>query len=359
VAIAGTHGKSTTTAMTASVLAKAGLAPSFIVGARVPQLGGSSGIGTGQHFVVEACEYSRNFLHLAPRFAAVLNIEPDHLDYYDTMEALTAAFAQFARQVAGDGVLVVCEDDAPGRTIAREATACVESFGLASKADWRAEALTESRGLGRFELWHGSRRLGDVGMSIPGRHNVTNALAAAALAHHCGCGSEAICQALGEYQGADRRLSLRGQHNGVTVLDDYAHHPTEIAVTVRAARAYYQPRRLWVIFQPHQHSRTRFLLSDFARSFGQADAIVVPNIYFVRDSEAERGRVCADDLVERIRQNGGDAVHLPTFERIVDHLMASIAPGDVVLTMGAGDVWKVADELLGRLGAHRPGERSA
>ncbi|HUU95388.1 MAG TPA: cyanophycin synthetase, partial [Phycisphaerae bacterium] len=181
---------------------------------------------------------------------------------------------------------------------------------------------------------------------------VFNALAVIALAHGCGVGWESIRTALADFRGAKRRLERRGNVAGVNIVDDYAHHPTEIRATLQAARQHYRPKRLWCVFQPHQHSRTRFLLADFARSFELADRVVVPKIFFVRDSERERETVCADDLVERIRDNGGDAIHIARFDDIVDGLAGELASGDLVITMGAGDIWKVADELVQRLRAN-------
>jgi UDP-N-acetylmuramate--alanine ligase len=197
--------------------------------------------------------------------------------------------------------------------------------------------------------------LGRFSLGLSGRHNVYNSLAVMALAHRCGASWDAIRSGLAEFRGARRRLELRGSAAGVTVADDYAHHPTEIRATLQAARERFNPTRLWCVFQPHQHSRTRFLLEDFARSFELADRVLVPDIYFVRDSEAERERVCADDLVQRIRTNGQKAEHLSGFDEIVAHLQREVRPGDLVLTMGAGDVWKVTDELLSRLRNDLPG----
>jgi len=185
-----------------------------------------------------------------------------------------------------------------------------------------------------------------VQLDVPGRHHVANALAAMALCCHNGVEPSVIARALGEFRGAHRRLTLRGQMAGVSVVDDYAHHPTEIQVTLRAAREYYNPRRMFVVFQPHQHSRTRFLLNDFARSFGSADVVIVPEIYFVRDSESERELIAARDLVERIRMNGGEARYEPGFSSIVSQLCSEVEAGDLVVTMGAGNVWKIADDLL-------------
>src|SRR5262249_52998118 len=183
---------------------------------------------------------------------------------------------------------------------------------------------------------------------LAGRHQIGNALVAMALTTHAGVAADAISRALGEFSGAERRLTHCGSVDGVDVYDDYGHHPTEIQVTLRAGREHHPGGRLWVIVQPHQHSRTRFLLNDFARSFGAADHLIVPDIYFVRDSEAERDAICSSDLVERVRANGGDAIYLPDFESILSHVRAGVRDGDLVVTMGAGDIWKVSDELVRR-----------
>ena len=191
-------------------------------------------------------------------------------------------------------------------------------------------------------------------LGLPGRHNVCNALAVAASAHSCGVPWEAIRSGLSEFRGVHRRLELRGDVSGIRILDDYAHHPTEIRATLHAAQERYAPRRLWCVFQPHQHSRTRFLLADFARSFAEADEVVVPDIYFVRDTQRDRELVCAADLVAQIADNGGHARYLADFDAIVALLARDLRPGDVVLTMGAGNIWKVADELVQRLGGNLP-----
>ncbi len=349
IAIAGTHGKSTTTGMTAYVLRQAGCDPSFVVGAIVDQLGGGSGVGDGPHFVVEACEYDRSFLHLAPRLAAILNVEEDHLDYYKDFTDIIGAFGDFAALLPHDGALIVNGECRAALTAARHARAPVETFGFGPEAVWRAIDPRPERGCFRFEIARGGEVLAETRLRIPGRHHVANALASAALCWHAGVPIDRIARILPDYAGAQRRLTLRGDVGGVVVLDDYAHHPTEIQVTLRAARERYEPHRLWVVFQPHQHSRTRFLLADFARSLAAADVVVVPDIYFVRDSESERNQVTALDLVNRIHMNGGDARYEPDFDCIVRQLASSVEPGDVVLTMGAGDVWRVADSLIAEL----------
>jgi UDP-N-acetylmuramate--alanine ligase len=349
VAIAGTHGKSTTTALTAFLLHRAALDPSYVIGAMVEQLGGGSGSGDGSHFVVEACEYDRSFLRLAPRIAAILNVEEDHLDCYANLDEIIDAFGWFAELPPAEGLLVVNGECEAALKAAHRARAAIETFGFGPGVTWQAVNVRPDAGCFRFEIARHGTPVTETSTCIPGRHNVANALAATAIAERCGVPLDVIGRLIPEFRGAQRRLTLRGRVEGVTVVDDYAHHPTEIRATLQAARDYFNPRRLWVVFQPHQHSRTRFLLADFARSFAAADVVVVPDIYFVRDSQAERERVTARDLVDRIREHGADAAYVPSFERIVGMLTEAVAPGDVVLTMGAGNVWKVADTLVAEL----------
>ena len=353
IAVAGAHGKSTTTAMVAYALATAGKSPSFIVGATVRQLGGPSGVGEGPHFVAEACEFDRSFLNLQPTYAAILNIAEDHLDCYEDLGAIVEAFRAFAAKLPRRGLLVANADD---RNVTPEVldVACeVQTFGLEEDCHWRGDKLTDDRGRYRFDVLRGGVRLCKVALQIPGRHQVYNALAAAALLHQAGLSPSQIARGIGGFEGVYRRLTVKAQLGGVSVVDDYAHHPTEIRVTLRAIRDFFLPRRIWCVFQPHQHSRTRFLLKDFARSFGCADNVVVPDIYFVRDSEREKDCISAEDLVAQIRLNGGEAIYLKTFESIVEHLKTNLAPGDLVVTMGAGNIWEVADEIVRWLGTDR------
>lgn len=350
VAISGTHGKSTTTAMVAYALTSAGKSPSFVVGATCDQLGGPSGIGRGKHFVIEACEYDRSFLDLSPMLAAVLNIEEDHLDCYENLDAIIETFRAFAAKIPPHGLLAVNGEDRSVSSAVRDACCDVQTFGLDDRCIWRGSNLTADRGRFRFDVLVGGRKFCQIALKIPGLHHVYNTLAAAALLFRVGLTPDEITSAVGGFEGICRRMTVKAQLCGVTVVDDYAHHPTEIQVTLRAAAEFFRPRRIWCVFQPHQHSRTRFLLKDFARSFSLADKIIVPEIYFVRDSQREKEHICAEDLVAQIRLNGGDAVFLPTLELITEHLEKSIAPGDLVITMGAGDIWKVADEIVCRLG---------
>lgn len=351
MAIAGTHGKSTTTALLAYILRTAKTDPTFVIGAEVEQLGGGANVGDGPHFVVEACEFDRSFLNLTPKFAAILNIEEDHLDCFPNIAAINDAFRAFVALAPADGAIIANGNDRNVMDAVSNARAPIETFGYEESMTWRAVDPTHERGCYSFDIhYKGEYFLRAEMKCLPGRHQVMNGLAATAMAHHGGIAKEAIAAALSTFKGADRRLTPRGEVNGILLLDDYGHHPTEVQVTLRAVREHYPDRKLWLVFQPHQHSRTRFLLNDFARSFGQADHLLVPDIYFVRDSEADREAVSSAMLVDRVRANGGDALYLPTLPQIVDHITTHAKPGDIVLTMGAGDVWKIADDLARRIG---------
>ena len=346
VAIAGTHGKSTTTALCAHLYREAGLDPSFLVGANAVQLGGNSGVGSGRHFIAESCEYDRSFLHLSPTLAAILNIEPDHLDCYADLDEIVEAFTQFADRVDPSGVIVCNAENLWSVGATRTASATVETFGFVEHADWRAVNLRCDRGCFSFDISHLGEVVCTSRLTIAGQYNVANALAAAALAHHGGASWSAIAEALPGFAGVKRRLDWCGEGRGVTIIDDYAHHPTEIRVTLEAAKRRYAPKRTWVIFQPHQHARTRHFMDDFAGSFGLADEIIVPDIYGARETDDTTG---SSDLVGRIVALGGRARYLSDFAAVADHVERNVAEGDLVLTMGAGDIWKVADELVARI----------
>ncbi|MBI4716193.1 MAG: UDP-N-acetylmuramate--L-alanine ligase [Planctomycetes bacterium] len=360
VAVAGTHGKSTTTAMCAYLFREAGLDPSFVVGAQSPQLGGGSGVGGGPHFIVESCEFDRSFWHLHPHSATILNIEPDHLDCYKDLDEIVGAFTQFARQVSPDGLLVVNGKDVLAQHAARSAPCRVETVTIADAAggapvaaDWCATNLRRDRGRYGFEVLRHGRRVLSTQLFIPGLHNVENALAAVALAHHAGADTQAVARALAAFAGVGRRLTWRGEGRGVTIVDDYAHHPTEVRVTIEAARFRYEPKRMWVVFQPHQHARTRVFMDEFAQSFGGADEIIVPDVYGARESDEPENGCGSEELVSRICQRGGKARYLSALASAAEHVVEHAVEGDLVLTMGAGDVWKVADELVERIcGGH-------
>lgn len=363
VAVAGTHGKSTTTAMAADLLVRAGLDPTVIHGA-APL--GTGPLGTGplgkadggrpgrsELMLVEACEYRANFLHLCPRQAVILGIEPDHFDCYDSLEELERAFGRFAASLPGDGLLLARHECASTRRATAGVQCRVETFGLDtgsldSGADWSARLVTSRRGRYRFAIFRHGRPLCDVSLRVPGRYNVLNALAAAALAWHQGVGPEAIGRGLSGFRGLHRRLEEVGSWRGVTILDDYAHHPTEVAATLDAVRRMYPTRRLWCVFQPHQVSRTARLLDELAASLQNSDRLLVADIFRAREPGPQPGEVTAADLARRAGRLGIEVSDVHTTEEIVRELENRLTPGDVLITLGAGDIRKVGDELTNR-----------
>ena len=346
IGVSGSHGKTTTTSMIAYTLSHAGKNPSMLVGGIVPQLGGSACNGGSGPFVVEACEYDRSFLHLTPLAAVITNIDRDHLDYYSGLEDLVDAFGSFASRVAPDGLIVVNGDDpnafrASGRALAR-----VETFGEGGACTWRLGSWHRSDGRTTFTVSYEGRDLGEFQLLVPGLYNIRNSLACMAICHFFGVDMSDIRYALATFAGARRRFDRLGEAAGVMVLDDYGHHPTEVRVTLDAAREEFPRRKLWCVFQPHQCSRTHMLLCEFGRSFHSADRVIVPDIYSVRDSAADRGSVHALDLVREIRSNGVAAEYRPRFPQVVRRLLSEVRSGEMVMTMGAGPVDHVAQSFL-------------
>jgi UDP-N-acetylmuramate--alanine ligase len=352
VAVAGTHGKSTATAMTGEILTAADCDPTVVVGAA--PVGGHSGgrFGRGRWMVVEACEYRDSFRHLEPELAAILNIEPDHFDYFHSPAELLDAFARFARAVPASGLVLSRADCAVATRACAELTCDSETFGLSPPATWQAGAVHHRRGYYSFTLYSRERMVCEVKLPVPGLHNVYNALAAAALASHCGASGASIREGLARFVGLRRRLQLLGEVRDVALVDDYAHHPTEVAATLATLRQMYPGRRVWCVFQPHQASRLAGLLDEFARSLQNADKIVVADVFRARET-AERGEITAEHLRHQAADLGGDVVQLARADEIRDHLRQSLAAGDVLVTMGAGDIGRVAHELGKGLRAFR------
>ena len=358
VAVAGTHGKSTTTSMIAFALRGCGRDPGFVVGGTVPQLRGGSHAGADRAFVAEACEFNRSFHHLSPRVAVITNIEADHLDCYKDLDDIVDSFRTFAARVpAADegGVVIANGRDADVRRAVAGLPARIEwvavgwdepEAGAPAAFHWYTQITGARSGGYEGQLFHEGRAVGRMRLQVAGEHNLFDATAAVAACVACGADPAAAAEAVGKFTGVDRRMTEVGLCNGAVVVDDYGHHPTEIRATLKALRERYTPRRLLCVFQPHQHSRTRFLLDDFAQSFGDADETIVPDIFYCRDSEDERSRVHAEDLVRRISGNGRPARHLPAFGAIAQYLKGQVGLGDVVVTMGAGNIWEVGRDLV-------------
>ena len=358
LAVAGTHGKSTTTAMTAEILLAAGLDPTFFIGA-TPKGNYRAGRGGKSDIVLaEACEYREHFLHLAPQAAAILNIEPDHFDYYHTPAQLTSAFTTFASRLPADGLLVANSDCPTTREVVRPLVsnqqACrVETFGWAKGADWQAENVEQERGCYRFQLMYRRENWGWVRLQVPGRHQVGNALAAAALARFAGAGKKEIGQGLQQFRGLKRRLETVLEVDGLTVVSDYGHHPTEIRAALETLREMFPERRICCIFQPHQHSRTWHLLDEFAASLQNADAVAVLEIFAARESPQDRPTVSAAHLAQRVRQQGGNVWPWQQAENVLNQLPRFLIAGDVLVMMGAGDIGALCHAVCRRFQGNR------
>jgi UDP-N-acetylmuramate--alanine ligase len=347
VAIAGTHGKTTTTVMTTLALTGAGLDPTGIVGGRVGAWGGNLRPGSTELYVVEADEYDRSFLALAPTVAVVTNVEADHLDIYKDLEDIRATFARFVR---GARTIVLCADDSGANTLSTPSDAEVVRYGFSSRdARLRAVDVRSEAGGSLFEVVYDGEEVGEVELSVPGRHNVLNALAAIAGGLALGASVDAMGAALREFTGVERRFQRLGSARGVMVIDDYAHHPTEIRATLAAARAAFPGQRVLAAFQPHLYSRTRDFAGEFGQALAGADAVFLTEIYPARERPIEG---VTSDLIERaLHGAGGALVWRGERPSLAEALAGAVRTGDVVLTIGAGDITKTGPELLARLGS--------
>ncbi len=357
IAIAGTHGKTTTTAMVARVATAAGLDPTFVVGGVLKELGTNARAGLGDLFVIEADEYDRMFLGLRPQAAVLTVVEHDHPDVFPTLQDVVEAFRSFIQLLPDNGVLVVCADDPGARDLGREwelTGGAVRWYGMDEAATWRATNVQINQAGGSdFVVSRGEATIGLVRLRIPGRHNILNALAAITVADWADVPFNVTRQALAEFGGVERRFEIKGEAMGVVVVDDYAHHPTEVTVTLAAARDRYPGRRIWAVFQPHTYSRTKAMIDEFATSFGTADEVVVMDVYGAR--EADDQRIGAPDLVARMShpraRHIGDRRYAAAF--LADHVRS----GDVLLTMGAGDGYMVGEWVLDVLRNEQAAER--
>ena len=346
VAVAGTHGKSTTTAMISYALLECGADPSFVVGGTVPQLGGGSRSGSGKPFVAEACEYDRSYHNLRPKVAVITNIEEDHPDCYPELNDIIESFHHFSQIVPEDGLIIANGSDDNVAMATMGIAARIETVSLEPESTWSTCPTGIENGCPTGVVSYNGKLIGTLHLSVPGEHNLMNATMAIAACNACGVDPKRALEAVNRFTGVERRMQHMGMYRGANIVDDYGHHPTEIRATLKALRERYNPSRVICVFQPHQHSRTRHLLEDFAKSFAEADETIVPDIYFVRDSEAERQAVSADDLVERIRNNGQSARYLKEFGDIVKYLAENAREGDLIVTMGAGNVWEIGRDLV-------------
>jgi UDP-N-acetylmuramate--alanine ligase len=353
IAVAGTHGKTTTTSMVGAVLAEGRLDPTIVVGGRVTNLGSNARLGQGEFLVAEADESDGSFLKLAPTIAVVTTIDAEHLDHYGSLEAIRAAFLAFVNKVPFYGAVVLCLDQPNIQMLLPQVEKRVITYGLESAADLVARHLTVTGMTSRFEVSQHGTRLGECVLRVPGRHNVLNALAAIGVGLDLEIPFSTIATALAGFAGVQRRFQIRGTAGGVTVVDDYGHHPAEIRATLAAAKAGFDSRVV-TVFQPHRYSRTLHLRQEFLTAFNQADVLVVMDIYPAGESPIPG--VSAADLADGIRAHGHRNVTYLGSDRarVVDHVCEISRPGDLVLTLGAGDVSQLGSDILRRLEAESP-----
>ncbi|MBN1312053.1 MAG: UDP-N-acetylmuramate--L-alanine ligase [Anaerolineae bacterium] len=356
IAVAGTHGKTTTTSMLAHVLVECGLDPTFIIGGVSTNLGTNARAGKGEVFVIEADEYDRMFMGLKPRIIVLTSLEMDHPDMFADLDAVRMLFAEFIDLLPEDGLLIGCSDAPEVRSLIAERSeqqGRTMTYGL-GEAAWRAGSLRPNASGGTdFSVSPPAGRTNDgdrelqASLLMPGDHNVQNALAVLAVAAELDVDLEQAIDALGTFTGTGRRFEVKGEAGGVTVIDDYAHHPTAIRVTLQAARSRYGTRPIWAIWQPHTYRRTKALLDEFATCFAEAQHVIVTDVYRSRD--AETFGVGVEDVLARMTH--ADAQHIGALSDVVDYLAAHVQPGDVVITMSAGDATRIGDDLLKVLNA--------
>ena len=347
IAVSGSHGKTTTTSMVATLLAHGGLDPTIVIGGKLASIGSNARLGDGEVIVAEADESDGSFLKLSPCLAVITNIDREHMDHYSDLEEIKEAFLTFANIVPFYGSTILCLDDPNVREILPRIKRKTVTYGLTAAADYRAEGISFSGSSTRFSLYFREALLGSVKLKVPGLFNVYNALATAAIGREMDLTFPVIREGLQRFAGVQRRLEVRGEAKGITVVDDYGHHPTEIRATLAAAKQVW-PGRIIVIFQPHRYTRTQALFQEFLTAFEDADCLIVTDIYPA--SEEPIPGISAAALCEGIRAKGHpDAVHFPGFDAIVEHLAEVVQPGDVILTQGAGSVWKAGEAFLKRL----------
>ena len=344
IAVSGTHGKTSTTSMLSTIFEYAKLDPTILVGGNLNIIGGNVKIGASDHFITEACEYVDSFLNFNPKISIVLNIEEDHLDYFSGLDEIKASFNKFGKLLPSDGYFIINGDDANTNDILHEVIANVIKYGRNTSNDVIIKNINfNDNGYGVFELEYKGEDLGKFELSVPGLHNIYNATAAIMTAFVSDISLDTIRENITLYKGVGRRFETKGYYKDVLVIDDYAHHPTELKATLSAAKKL-NKANLWCVFQPHTYTRTKSLLDSFAEAFYSADKVIITDIYAAREDDP--GDIHAKDLVEKLYHNNVDAIYISKFEDIVEYLRENLEHNDLVITAGAGTVYQVADLLV-------------
>ncbi len=348
VAIAGAHGKTSTTSLVANVLAGGGLDPTVVIGGKLKSIGRNAVLGQGDFIVAEADESDGSFLKFSPAIAVVTNIDREHMDFYADLDAIKSVFLNFIDRIPFYGLAVLCLDNEPLQGLLPHIKKRLTTYGRSTQADYQARNISFGEMKSRFSVVHREENLGEFVLAMPGMHNVSNALAAIAVGLELDIPLSSIKRSLETAEGVQRRMEIKGEVNGIAVVDDYGHHPTEIQVTLEAVKDNWPDRRKVVVFQPHRYTRTQALLEDFTRSFNNSDVLVVLPIYAA--SETPIAGVSGKALGDCIRAHGHrNVICLNTLAACVDHLEKTLTPGDLLLTLGAGDVYRVGEMLLERL----------
>lgn len=346
IAVSGTHGKTTTTSMISQILLEADADPTISVGGILPAIGGNIRVGQSETFVTEACEYTNSFLSFFPKISVILNIDADHLDFFKDLEDIRNSFRKFAQLLPEDGTLIINADTPYYQEIIEDLPCQIVTYGLEQEAQYRAVDITYDKyGHASFTVLKDGCKIGSFYLKVPGNHNVSNALASIALAQLLHIPNEVIIKGLGSFTGTDRRFQYKGEVAGVTVVDDYAHHPTEIQATLNAAHNY-PHKKLWCVFQPHTYTRTKALLPEFAKALTLADHVIVADIYAARETDTLG--ISSENLQKLIQEAGTPCEYFPTFDEIENYLLNNCSSGDLLITMGAGDVVRIGEHLLGK-----------
>lgn len=347
IAVSGTHGKTTTTSMLSTILLEAEKDPTISVGGILPAIGGNIRVGHSDTFLTEACEYTNSFLSFYPTVSIILNIEEDHMDFFKDLADIRRSFHRFAGLLPEDGLLVINGEIEHPEEIIEGVHARVVTYGLTGTEDYtvNGDITYDEKGCASFLLYHKKECIGPVTLNVPGIHNVSNALASLAAALELGIGFDTAAAGLCAFHGTDRRFQYKGEVNGIAIVDDYAHHPTEIEATLKAA-ANYPHKELWCVFQPHTYTRTKAFLKEFAQALSLADHIVLADIYPARETDTLG--ISSETLQKELQKLGKACYYFPTFEEIEKFLLKKCMHGDLLITMGAGDVLKIGENLLSR-----------
>lgn len=346
IAVSGTHGKTTTTSMLSLIMLAGACDPTISVGGILKDIDGNIRVGRSQNFITEACEYTNSFLKFNPRIELILNVDADHLDFFKDLDDIRHSFRLFSEKLNKDGILII-NGDIPDLSYFTQGLPCkIITYGLEADDDYTAKNISFNEyACGSYDLYVNGEKLDHITLNVTGLHNVSNSLAAIAAARELGIPMEHIKAGLMKFKGTDRRFEYKGEVNGITILDDYAHHPTEIEATLTAAKNY-PHRKIWCAFQPHTYTRTKAFWNQFSDALTLADVVVLADVYAARETDT-LGIHC-EDLADDIRRKGTESYYFPSFDAIENFLLETCTDNDLILTMGAGDIYQVGEHLLGR-----------